>query len=235
MKRLLLTSVSVLALTSGQPALAAAPSFSWTGFYVGINAGAGWGRTTLSDPEPGFLAGALTDFEGTSVTANSSGFLGGGQIGFNYQFAPGWIFGLEGQFSGADISGTFNGFSGTSFHTKTNWLASVTGRLGYAMAPNWLAYVKGGAAWAHDKYDVSYLGTWSASDTRTGWTVGGGLEWAFAGDWSASFEYQFYDFGTRTLDFNPSDSPFFFTPSSQDVKQQIHTVKLGINYRFGPH
>ena len=111
-------------------------------------------------------------------------------------------------------------------------MASATARLGYAWDPRWLVYAKGGAAWAHDKYTVDYLGTWAASETRSGWTVGGGLEWAFADNWSAKLEYQFYDFGTKDLAFFSSDFVGGPTTSVKSVKQQIHTVKLGLNYRF---
>ena len=84
-------------------------------------------------------------------------------------------------------------------------MASATARLGYTWDPRWLVYAKGGAAWAHDKYDVAtYLGTWAASETRSGWTVGGGLEWAFADNWSAKLEYQFYDFGNQGFDLRQS-------------------------------
>lgn len=246
MKRVLLTSVSALALVSAQSGFAAdlgarmpvkAPPpvrvFSWTGCYIGGHVGWGWGRTRFADTPNGDLVAFFTGSQSLSV--DTDGFIGGGQIGCDYQFAPNWVIGLEGQFSGADINGSTDvsafGFN-TTFHSKTDWLASVTGRLGYAWDPHWLLYVKGGAAWAHDKYDIgTYLGTWSTSTTRDGWTVGGGLEWAFADNWSAKLEYQYYDFGDKDLTFiNPG-----FTSQVETIKDQIHTVKIGLNYHFNLH
>jgi outer membrane immunogenic protein len=248
MKRLLLTTVSALALISARPGLAAdldtrmpvkAPpatvrAFSWTGCYLGGHVGWGWGQKTFADTSDGGLLSSFSPQSSADVDTN--GFLGGGQIGCDYQFATNWVIGGEGNFSWADISGssTFPGFSVGSTATtvtadaKTDWLASVTGRVGYAW-DHWLLYAKGGAAWAHDKYNIeTYLGTWAASETRSGWTVGGGLEWAFADNWSAKLEYQFYDFGNRDVTFvNPARFD-----AVENVKQQIQTVKLGLNYRF---
>ena len=242
MKRLLLASVSVFALIATSPAHAAdlpatmprkappiapAPPFSWTGCYIGGNVGYGWGRKTFSDVLPdGVLVG---DFDpSVSLPVDTGGFLGGGQLGCNYQFAPAWVAGIEGDVSAANISG-----SGTTpafdlpLNAKTDWIASVTVRVGYTW-DRWLAYAKGGAAWADDKYNATYGGTYDASETRSGWTVGAGLEWAFANNWSARLEYDYYDFGTRNVTFtSPSDS------STESVKQQIQAVKFGINYRFG--
>ena len=148
------------------------------------------------------LGGLLDWGVQSSLDVDTDGFLGGGQIGCDYQFATNWVIGVEGNFSWANISGSSSppAFIGTeTFDAKTDWLASVTGRLGYAW-DRWLLYAKGGAAWAHDKYNITtYLGTWATSETRSGWTVGGGLEWAFANNWSAKLEYQFYDFGNRDL------------------------------------
>jgi outer membrane immunogenic protein len=194
---------------------------------------------------------------------DTSGFLGGGQVGCNYQFATNWVIGIEGDGSAADIHGdvtpppvTFVNPPGgpfppgpvpitSSFHAQTDWLASVTGRLGYAAGP-WLFYAKGGVAWAGDKYAADipifqeHLG---ASQTRTGWTVGGGVEWAFLTNWSAKLEYDFYDFGAHSVTltgFFPGVGPSTF-PSGPiavpgvDIKQTISVVKFGINYRFASY
>jgi outer membrane immunogenic protein len=261
MKRLLLTTVSALALVSVRPGLAAdlgrmpakAPSsppvrvFTWTGCYLGGHAGWGWGRTKFNDistvlPDEGL---ATIFANAPSVKVDTDGFLGGGQVGCDYQFAGNWVVGVEGQFSGADIKGSIDTISNpgivtpvtsSTFHSKTDWIASVTGRLGYAW-DRWLVYGKAGGAWAHNEYDAvtTYAGTWATSETRSGWTVGGGLEWAFADNWSAKLEYQFYDFGNKNLTFfNPNPAPFGVTFSNrvESMDQQIHSVKLGLNYRF---
>ena len=108
-----------------------------------------------------------------------------------------------------------------------NWVSTLTGRAGLAF-DRWLVYGKGGVAWAHEKYDTNFYtfpGTASLSETRIGWTVGAGVEYAFAPNWSTKLEYNYMDFGTRNVSF----APFRTT----EIDQQIHAVKLGINYKFG--
>jgi outer membrane immunogenic protein len=166
------------------------------------------------------------------------------------------VIGIEGEGSAADIKGDISQsvpfripappfqtvvITGTA-HGKTEWLTSATGRLGWAWGP-WLVYGKGGVAWAGDKYsaDIPIFGEHlEASETRTGWTVGGGVEWAFWNNWSAKIEYDFYDFGTRsvTLAGTLGGGPTLVPPGpvsvpGVDVKETIHTAKFGINYRFG--
>ena len=211
------------------PAVARVPVFSWTGCYIGGHIGGGWTRKTVSASE---LA------PGISFTGNTAGFLGGGQVGCNYQFAPNWVIGIEGDGSAANIKGeattTVLGITGTA-RAKTDWLASATGRLGWAAGP-WLLYAKGGVAWAGDKYsaDIPIFDEHiEARETRTGWKVGGGIEWALWNNWSAKLEYDFYDFGTRSLAFTGT---IFGVPEvvpGIDIKQTVNAVKFGINYRFG--
>jgi outer membrane immunogenic protein len=249
-KKTLLASVSIVALLLARPSLAAdlskrmpvkappmavpPPVFSWTGCYIGGHIGGGWGRKTITDT-PDSLLVAFSSFESVkSVEDNTSGFLGGGQVGCNYQFAVPWVIGIEGDISAANLRGNVTSpFSPHSvFSIKTNWLASVTPRLGYAW-DRWLLYVKGGVAWDHDSYSAQYLGTYTASETPSGWTIGAGLEWAFADNWSAKFEYDYYDFGSKNVTFN---NPNFGPPVGtqvETVKQTIQAVKFGINYRFG--
>ena len=204
--------------------------FSWTGCYIGGNIGGGWGRETASAP---------TLAPGISVSGDTSGVVGGGQVGCNYQFAPNWVIGIEGDGSAADIKGdataTVLGITGTA-HARTDWIASVTGRVGWA-ADRWLIYAKGGAAWAGDNYSADvpiFIEHIATTETRAGWTVGGGVEWAFWQNWSAKVEYDFYDFGTHGVTFTGT---IFGVPEvvpGINVKETISTVKFGINYRFGP-
>jgi outer membrane immunogenic protein len=231
MKRVLLSTVSVVALMAAEPTFgaprAAPPAFSWTGCYVGAHVGGGWGRKSLTDTPAGGLVALGRPL---SIQANPSGFIGGGQVGCNYQFAPMWVAGIEGDVSAAGISGdVITPFTSpnTVWTAKTDWLASVTARFGYAWNNNWLLYAKGGAAWAHDKYTAVYTTTWTGEETRSGWTVGAGLEWAFMNNWSAKLEYDFYGFGSRDVNISVSGTGF-----PENIKQQIHAVKFGINYRF---
>ena len=176
----------VKAADLGRPPVYRAPPpvalpFSWNGCYIGGNIGGGWGSETASAP---------TLAPGISVTGDTSGVIGGGQVGCNYQFAPNWLIGIEGDGFAADIKGdttaTILGITGTA-HVQTDWIASVTGRLGWAV-DRWLIYAKGGAAWAGDKYSADvpiFVEHIEANETRAGWTVGGGVEWAFSQNWSA--------------------------------------------------
>ncbi len=238
------------------PAAAVVPAFSWTGCYLGGHVGGAWSRTDLNDTT-GFIAGTPT-----TTRVNAEDVIYGGQVGCDYQFDSHWVLGAQGSISGTGIKGTtsqtFSGVAGpfsftepTNFDTKTTWIASATGRLGYAM-DHWLFYGKGGAAWAHDSYDFNGTLTvclagigcgspgslyGSASGTRSGWTVGGGVEWAFAPSWSAFAEYDYYDFGHPTLNFTgTAASPFggpttaFSTPVQ--VTQKIQSFEVGINYHF---
>jgi outer membrane immunogenic protein len=224
MKKILLGSVALVALGSTSafaadlsprtyskaPAYVPAPIYNWTGFYIG-----------------GHLGGAFEQdsFGGFAVGGNRSSFLGGGQVGADYQFAPNWVIGLEGQYSWTDLSRTAT--LGTLTVTdKTNGLGSVTGRVGYTWGPT-LLYVKGGAGF-RDGGDASATiagapTAVAANSKTTGYTVGAGLEYMFAPSWSAKAEYQYYNFGNSS----------FTTPvSAVSFNRDVNTVKLGVNYRF---
>jgi outer membrane immunogenic protein len=222
--------------------------FSWTGCYVGVHAGAGWAHSKFTDVAPTSFAAIAPNGEEIAVNSGA-GFVGGGQVGCDYQFASNWVIGAAGDFSWANMEGETNDpfFAGKtvgvplSLHSRTDFLASATGRVGYAW-DRYLIYAKGGAAWSHDKYEVNNFNctatifvscNTSASETRTGWVAGGGLEWAFAPSWSALIEYDHYGFGTRSLAFTDpahANSPFF---NGFNVKLNIDVVKVGLNYRFG--
>jgi outer membrane immunogenic protein len=186
-----------------------APVYIWTGFYVGLNAGYGW---------------ASTDAD---VGSDLSGFVGGGQIGYNWQ-SGNWVFGVEGDFQGsaqdASDSGVVPGVGLVTVDQEIPWLATLRGRLGYAQGP-WLFYVTGGAAWA--KYNLSVTGPFAGSvedhTTNFAWTVGGGVEWMFAPKWSAKLEYLYIDTGD-------TDVTLFGTPFTARAKDNI--VRAGINYHF---
>jgi outer membrane immunogenic protein len=150
------------------------------------------------------------------------------------------VLGTEVDFSWADVKGDqtsalLGGFASVSRTSKATWMGTATTRLGYAW-DRVLVYSKIGAAWAHFDYNdnLSILGTSvynsGASETRSGWTVGTGIEWAFLGNWSVKAEYDYIDFGRRTVDFAPVGG---FIPVNLDVDQRISQVKVGLNYRFG--
>jgi outer membrane immunogenic protein len=232
-----------------RPYAAVAPAFSWTGCYVGVQGGGGWGNTRFSDPEVQLFAPV-----GGSLDVGTSGGLVGGQIGCNYQLASPLVIGAEVAGAWTNIKGSNNVsfttptniVAGTA-NSKTDWLASFTGRAGF----DWnrvLFYGKAGAAFAGDKYGMNGQSTciglclgpnpasllYSGKETRVGWTAGAGLEWAFMDHWSAKVEYDYYDFGTDKVTFYNSAGtsllPFAGIPAN--VSQRIQTVVGAINYRF---
>jgi outer membrane immunogenic protein len=178
------------------------PYFLWTGFYVGAHIGAGW-----SDDNGG-----------------GSGFIGGGQVGYNYQINH-WVFGVEGDLSGTTIGGSASTAiasggvvvsGGATGHL--DWIATLAPRVGYAF-DNWLVYGKVGAAWAHASASGSVaingiqMASFTADSTSSGAVFGVGTEYALTPNWSAKAEYNVFDFGSNSGNFQ--------------------TFKAGVNYRFG--
>jgi outer membrane immunogenic protein len=238
MKRVLFASVGALTLaamvgTAGaadlprrEPVFKApvvAPAFSWTGHYIGGHIGGLWGDKDWFEPISGF-----------STSHDFSGFLAGGQIGFNYQTGQ-WVWGIQGDWAWTNADGGSNcsqfGLS-IGCDTEVEWLASVTARLGYTWDRS-LLYVKGGAAWEKDNYSASVSAPFSlvatADHTRSGWTIGAGWEYAFQRNWTAFVEYNYYDFGDKTVDFTTSSGAFSIPVRVDETK---HVVKVGINYLF---
>ena len=220
---------------------AAIPVTGWTGCYLGGNIGAGWQRTAVTDAEPGtpppLDAGADT---GTGVA-------GGGQLGCDYQFASSWVVGVQGLFDGASVYGNhfasvaYAGDASESLSSRTDWFGTLTARLGYAVMPQALLYVKGGAAFAHTSYtDVDPSGlvnppyAGQASGVRTGWTVGAGGEYKLSPDWSVFAEYDYAGFGSRVYGFtyNCGAACGFADPYHYSERQNLQTVLVGLNYRF---
>jgi outer membrane immunogenic protein len=227
MKKLLLGAVAVTVFAA--PALAAdmpartytkapvytAPAviYNWTGFYIGGHVG-------------GAFAGD------NSLTGSDGRFMGGVQGGFDYQFAPNFVMGVEAQYSWLNSNTTGVTFPGGGTITSSNnQIGSVTGRAGYTWGPG-LIYAKGGYAWRDNpNLGVNVAGAPVAFTTdgthKDGWTVGAGLEYMFAPNWSAKAEYQYYNFGNTTFTGGPA--PLV----GSRFKDDEHTVKLGVNYRFG--
>jgi outer membrane immunogenic protein len=226
-----------------RPVYKAAPApavFNWSGFYVGGNAGWGWGEgngTVIGvPPVPAVPIVAV----GSERSNDRDGFLGGAQIGFNWQ-APGspWVFGIEADWSWTDAS-TSSAVAGigaiSTTLSDTNWYATVTGRIGYAV-DTWLWYVKGGVAFMDVDYQsttTTAAGTFASNaigDTRTGWTVGVGVEQALLNNWSWKLEYNYLDFGSEQYAFTTTVAGVTGT-TTNDLEEQAHIVKFGVNYRF---
>lgn len=252
MRKQLFIHFVALAATVAGPALAAdmplapappfAERFSWTSCYLGGHVGGGFAQRDVTDPEqlvqdsflfPGATVGT------TTASLSPTGAVIGGQIGCDYQFASPWVVGIEGSASGSTIKGSTNvglplGNPDVAFvKANTDFLSSVTGRVGYAF-DRVLVYARGGVALADDKYDVigSFTGlpySFEGLDLRLGWVAGGGVEWAFSRHWSANFEYDYYQFGHNSV--LMSDSINGFT-GNMDVKQSIQVVKVGLNFHI---
>lgn len=184
---------------------ATAPAFSWDGMYVGTHAGYGWSDFDFRQSFGGVPA---------NFYSKSDGWLGGVQVGYNVQFAPHWLIGGEIDQAVADMSGVIGGTSDT---VKIRSFGSARTRLGY-VADRTLFYVTGGMAWANVRSSSSY----------SGWTVGGGVEYAIDPHWSVKLEYLYAD-----LDGGESNSSAPGLSAHQSFDLTMNVVKAGVNYRFG--
>jgi outer membrane immunogenic protein len=235
MTRLLVGSVALVALLAG-PALAAdvevpqpsyqrvipVPVYSWTGCYLGAEGGWAWGQSRHDT-----AAGRATEYYALS------GALIGGTLGCNYQISQ-VLLGVEGDYSWTTKRG--NGPENPGFdaatisETRENWIATVRARLGIVPAQQWLFYVTGGYAVASVRASVlNGIFDFSESQTRHGWTVGVGMEWAIAGTWTWKFEYLYVDL---------QDTGYFAVPPPGVIARTAvpindHIARVGLNYRFG--
>jgi outer membrane immunogenic protein len=209
----------------------AVPAWSWTGCYLGGHAGGLWAHQ--KDWTVRTLGGA---FFGQSLGGHDAdGWLGGAQAGCDYQFAGGFVIGVQGDYAWADAEGSHDSAReiGVAYHSKVKSLATVTGRVGYAW-DRLLGYVKGGGARERDDYWATtiILGTaYTAQVTRSGWTFGVGAEYAFTNALSGFVEYNYYDFGTRTIGLTPQVAGL--GPAFVDVTETKSVVRAGLNLRFG--
>jgi len=197
-------------------------AYNWTGFYIGGHIGGAWADRCLTVTSANFAGSGCDD---------TSGWLGGGQIGFNVQTGQ-FVFGVEfsGSFSdigGGNRTGTFPG--GASFSSDGKSLLLLTGRVGYAF-DRALIYVTGGGAWARNNIEFNN-GAGLVRDAdfdRQGWTIGAGFEYAFAGNWSLAGQYNFVDLGDKNVSL-----AFPATTVTGHVKSEVHIATLRLNYRFG--
>jgi len=220
MKRAFLVSVSAMVL-AGQAVAADLPRpgryppppmappvmlYTWTGLYVGVNGGGAWGTSSWDSTDSFKTTGALV----------------GGTIGYNYQAGLA-VWGLEGDLDWTNIKGSTNTLCPLGCETSNTWLATIRGRLGYA-GNRWMPYITGGAAFGDIR--ASTPGFVGNSATNVGWTIGGGVEFALAGNWTAKAEYLYVDLGN----FNCGLSCGVAT--TDNVQFTTNIVRGGINYRF---
>lgn len=235
------------------------PSYDWTGFYVGVNAGGAWSNssaatTTVFSPigyfattSPGAIAIA------GAQRPNASGFTGGLTAGYNWQ-ASNIVFGVESDFNYLGLKGSSTGSgiypccapTGFTVNTSvsTDWLITLRPRVGIA-ANNWLFYATGGLAVGNVKSSFNFTDTFatatesaSMSQTRTGWTAGAGTEYALMNGWSVKAEYLYVDLGrqsttsTNLAAFVPA-IPFPSNVYTHSVDLRTNIVRVGLNYKFG--
>lgn len=230
--------------------------YDWTGFYAGLNLGYSFGDSRTSYSGTSAITGLpIAPF---STSQHLDGVLGGGQIGYNWQFNRNWLFGLEADIQGTGqrgtaslptVAGTFGVVALFPFTTtatleqKLPWFGTVRARLGYEPTDHWLLYATGGLAYGEvdSTYTVSTTtvgaggpatatAAASSSSTRAGWTVGGGTEWVLTGQWTAKLEYLYVDLGTVSTSFAGGTGAYATLAGSSHVTDNI--VRVGLNYRF---
>jgi outer membrane immunogenic protein len=253
MRKLVLTALALGALA--MPAMAAdlapyykvpyAPAWSWTGFYFGGDVGGAFSNDNASWS---IAAAPFAPISG--VGTGGSAFAGGFFAGYNWQFSPSFVAGIEGDWTGMRAGGAFSqpwsvGFpvpgTSTSMSSEVEWALSIRGRLGYLIWPNLLVYGTGGGAWGKIQYGASALDTAvgyasgaAFTNTTSGWVAGGGLEWApFTGfGLLLRVEYLYYDFssGQNVLSaatgVPTSPSTFSWSPTTVSV------ARFGMSYKF---
>lgn len=179
--------------------------YNWTGFYLGINGGGAWGRSNWD----------------TLGNIDISGGTVGGTVGYNYQVNQA-VFGVEGDINWSDIKGSAGCGVGINCQTQNEWLGTARARVGYAF-DRIMPYVTGGAAFGNIK--ATQTGLPSTDDTKVGWTLGGGVEAAFAPNWSAKIEYLYVDLGHLSC-----GAVSCGVPTNVDFRTSL--VRGGVNYRF---
>jgi outer membrane immunogenic protein len=222
MKRLFLAFVGLIALAGSAaaadlsrpapqpyypPAAVYAP-YSWTGFYVGINGGGGFGSSNWN----------------LNGSRDVSGGLIGGTAGYNYQYQQA-VFGVEGDIDWSDINGSSsNAACPVGCKTGNSWLGTVRGRIGYA-ADRFMPFITGGVAFGD--INASAPGVAGASQNNAGWTLGAGLEAAFAPHWTGKVEYLYVDLGSISCGLSCGGGL-----ASDNVSFHTNLLRAGVNYKF---
>lgn len=274
MYRLLVATVAGVFIVAVTQVASAAPPpppqvYSWTGWYIGLNAGGGWGNTNIDNNTTvsncvAFLPAVcslLSSSVPTQFDTNPQGFIGGGQIGYNWQINS-YVLSVETDFQGSTIKGSqtvsnVRLFFGAPFTVagtgsqEIDWFGTLRGRLGWLVTDALLVYATGGLAYGHVQTEASFSvnappigfgktvgsSTLSQSDTRAGWTVGGGLEWMFAPRWSVKAEYLYYDLGTVSFNqlltaVDTAGPGISVSAIRSDAHYRGNIARAGVNYHF---
>lgn len=262
MHRYLMASVAVLALGIGAASAAdlapiytkapiAAP-YTWAGFYAGANAGYSWGPWgTTSNQE-------IFNFESTTASPKVDGVIGGLQAGYNWQYSPQWVLGVEAdiQITGEkatqnwgdpeipvvptvkDFIGRCCGPASLSSEWQFPWFGTARVRAGYLATPTWLLYATGGLAFGESQYKFNFSQpgaappptsySLSSGETRVGYALGAGAETKLDKNWSVKFEYLYIDLGTASVNTTDIDG----APFSVTYHVRDHIARVGVNYSF---
>ena len=233
--------LSPLAAHSADLAVKAAPPplmpvFSWTGFYIGANVGGAWANNNWND----------TLFRTNFNNGNNNGtFIGGGQVGANYQigsFVIGgeWDFDWAGNSNNNGTGGIIPGVGNIVVTNNNRWITTVAARFGFAV-DHWLFYGKAGGGWVgNNNLTVTNVTTGvsltcgnftNCGNNTGGWLVGGGVEYAFTPNWTVKAEYDYLGLGNRTL-LIPATAPFLAGDTFNSNNRNIQMVKVGVNYLF---
>jgi outer membrane immunogenic protein len=229
MKRILLAGVALAMLGCGSALAADMPvrrgvpvkapvpvmaGYSWAGFYVGGHVGGGWSDKCFAELGVG------------DGCHEGDGWLGGGQVGYNWQTGN-IVFGVEFSGSLADISGSHTSLIGApdQYRSEVSSVFLLTGRVGYAF-DRLLVYATGGGAWVRDRFEYVGAATESIKQTRGGWTIGAGLEYAFSPNWSLAAQYNFINLGDK-------DVTFPLAGFTANTDSELHLATVRLNYRFG--
>ncbi len=181
-------------------------AYNWSGFYVGVNGGGGWGDSSWDSVGGIDLSGGVV----------------GGTVGYNYQAGQA-VFGIEGDIDWSNIRGTSTNLCTLGCETKNTWLSTVRGRLGYA-ADRFMPYVTGGVAFGDVQANTP--GFPGASSTQAGWTVGAGVEYAITNNLTAKAEYLYVDLGSFNCGINCG------ALVTDNVSFTSHIVRGGLNWKF---
>ncbi len=221
MRRLMVASAGFLAALA-VPAFAAdpavdvpmtAPGFDWTGYYAGLQAGYGWGRSDISGTDGGPF----------SVSPDIDGGFVGGHVAGLWQFDQA-VLGAEAELNYSSINGTAEIGPGNNFGTDIKWFGSVNAKAGYAM-DRLLVYGIGGIAFAGIETSQAVGSAFSSTRTNVGWTVGAGVDYALTDKFVVGAQYRYYDFGSEHY-----DTPDPFVDRDQNVK--LNTVGINLSYKF---
>ena len=246
--------IAFVALVLGTPAFAAgglpmAAGYNWGGLYVGGNVGYGWGAN--SNPTSSYVDGNSIGLNfyfpaaNSMLNVNPSGMIGGGQLGYNWMLAPNWLAGLATDIQASGVQGSTSvampvSGHGTGYYTNslsTEWFGTVRARAGMTH-DNWLVYATGGLAYGQVKasglysfYSGTPLFSGSATQTKVGWTLGGGIEYGVTPNWTVGAEYLYVDLGKISYtELDLADFPASSITVSNHAA--LNVFRLTANYKF---